>query len=183
MEFTEYFSSIPNLIYLNNKSRIITYSNFFLIQYSLMINLHINGKGGSIFISTSNINLMISESYFEECTSSSNDGTYYSGGAIFLDCLNSGSIIKKTCSFQCYITGNNHRSQFAALHLTNKINFLEFVSILKCSPNSNIRRGISFSIIYGNQSIKSINSTLNILDTESIFYSLSSNFLNLNYIG
>ena len=179
--FYYYFQNDPNLIISSSINRIITFSTFFLIKDVLMQNF-IDSKGGAIFIINSEVNIMVRDSIFSYCRSNSNDSNYYSGGAIYLVSTTLSSVLENVCAFYCFIIGTSFRSQFAAIHGgENRNNYWNHVSILRCSPDSSIQRSMSISLLYGNQKIKYINSSSNLMTWESSIFSYQSNSLQINF--
>ena len=177
--------------YLNFNSRINSYTNYngaLILNYCFFSRLttfngnggnleDINGNSGSIiFIKDVNCNLSINNCIFYNCSSTGSSGAIY----FYSLTINSGILLNKVCSFECWVTSISGDGNFASLSTLNN-NIYNYLSIIESSNKGNGDSPIK--IEYGNQIINNINSSNNYCEYASSIwsrYSLSF-FLELLY--
>ena len=164
------FSFLIKTIYLSGFERLYTnQSNINLYKCFFQRFNSYNGEGSSdLTISNSNYggiiysynvpcNLIIKETIFYNCSCTGG------GGAIYFDSnVNGTSIfIDKVCGYNCFTT-SSYKFQFAALatYMDYGENFINYISMVKCSDNRNIGYE-SLTLGYGINIIKSLNSSNN----------------------
>ena len=165
-----YFYYFYNIYSYPNNCSNIKYNSFpnnFYIKNCNFFNFVSSTEGGVIFCSQVLIKSLISYCVFNSCSTTSTRG-----GAISFKCSTSSgsSILTFICATNCFTSScsasytTSQGGQFAFIQSSiNELNQCYYVSITKCSPNSNIDRFSPLFLIDGNQIIDGLNSSLNYL--------------------
>ena len=161
--FSNFYPTISCLKWSNNNLRYnLNQENhyisncFFLYLFSIV-------NGGSISITSSSLTkILIEYSIFE------NSFTNQQGGAIYVNCLTSGNCILncnycKNCT--ALLSSWPNGGQFNYIMCSDRNEAFDNSIILVKDPNSNLRDIIFF--LYGNQLIKFLNSSNNIINIDS----------------
>jgi len=119
-----------------------------------------NACGGVIYVANIAFALRVSDTTFYLCSS----GLF--GGAIFFS--SEGSLnLTKVCAIKCYSLENHYQFTISVTGF-NETNSFSLVSIVQCAPIDVYQNNICYSLINGNQILKSVNSSYNTVREVSI---------------
>ena len=137
---------------------------------------HINVIHGSSleFTHRTEINLLIEDSMFFNCSSTTN------GGVLYFDCPSNGNLtMEKICANSCFATNS---FQFAYMNLhASKINKVNYLSLTKCSPD-HLSRQHNIRFNSGNVSLNNYNTSYNRLHSYSALSITSSISISLKFL-
>ena len=170
--FSNYYLNEPQEIYNNLYNKRIGFSDQILIDNCNYFNFSTFGTSLIDIITRATLQLLISNSMFAFCNSNVN------GGVIFFQCSLGNIVFNKICVSNCKVN-NNFQGHFCFNDVgSSRLNYFDFVSIIKCSPDGNIGSSTIY-LLKGHQKIEYSNFSNNYAQMYSSIYSESFNSINL----
>jgi hypothetical protein len=148
--------SLTNYSGIKNQQRITTTASYVYFHDCVFSNCLSSSNGGSIYCSSNVNKLLVEQSTFISCATSSGSG----GGVYF--CNSAGeSILSRICGFNCSATSSGHLAYISTKDDANFKNYAKDSSISHCIKLSSNTYS-TLRLEYGNNICPSINLTNNV---------------------